>query len=91
MLENVRVVPLTPVNAPFVVWPLRRKPLTVLVDPVSVSPNVAISSRALASMVKLFATVTAVAAVTFALVFEINKNANPVAPELMVCAALPSK
>jgi hypothetical protein len=42
-------------------------------------------------MVKALATVIAAAAVTFAVVFEINKYAKPVAVALMVCNADPSK
>ena len=79
------------VVAPVIVPADRKNPLTVLVLPVIVKVFAAIFNRAPASTVKLFATVIAAAAVTSALVFEINKNANPVAVALIVWPALPSK
>ena len=62
----------------------------VLVDPVSVNPNVAILSLAFASTVRLAVAVTADAAVTVAVVFEMNRYAK-VAVALIFCAAVPLK
>ncbi len=69
----MRVVAVTPVKAPFAVWPLFKVPLIVLVDPVRVSAFVPRSKVAFASTVKEAVAVMAPAAVTVAAVFEMNK------------------